>query len=372
MDPAQVAKKANISEGRLQSWESGDRRPTITQLRTLARVYRRPIAVFYLPTPPADIRLPTDYRRLPGAVEGVETPELRYEIRRAVDRRQIALNLLTEAAEEPVDFPITGQLTERPDNLGARIRDALAVDLDTQQSWRGQYESFNGWRRAIEAKGALVQQMTDVELQEARAFCVAEFPVPIIVLNIKDTPRGRVFSLMHEVVHVALHQDGLCDLDDVTTRSPENLRIERFCNAVAGAALVPGDSLLTDDVVLRHGVDPVWSDDELARLAQQFGISREVVLRRLLDLHRTNADFYRGKRDQFLQENEEARQRRQGGFAPPHQVAWASAGPTFIGLVLNGYANGSITGSDVSDYLGIRLKHLPRVEQQLTSAERST
>lgn len=369
-DIEQAAKKAGVKPERLESWEAGERRPTIVQLRNIAWAYKRPIAVFYLPDPPEDIRPPRDFRRLPGQVAGVESPELRYELRRAAVRRETALELLGEEGEKPAAFPLTARAGDDPDELGLRIRETLGVGLETQFGWRDAYDPFNGWRAAIEEAGALVLQMTDVDLAEARGFSISETPVPVIVANIKDSPRGRTFTLLHEFVHVVLRQGGLCDLDDISRRTPEALRVERFCNMVAGAALVPRTSLLAERLVHDHGPETTWTDRDLTSLAQRYGVSREVVLRRLLDLGRTDEQFYREKRDQFLEEYEHARRQRAAGFAPPHQVALASAGPAFVGLVMTSYSHGHITASDVSDYLGIRLKHLPRIEEQLLSRSR--
>jgi hypothetical protein len=39
----------------------------------------------------------------------------------------------------------------------------------------------------------------------------------------------------------------------------------------------------------------------------------------------------------------------------------------FVRLVLDGFAQNIITASTVSDYLGVNLKHLPRVEQLVSS-----
>jgi Zn-dependent peptidase ImmA (M78 family)/DNA-binding XRE family transcriptional regulator len=371
LDLERSAKKVGVTPERLRSWETGEARPTMNQLRRLAHIYKRPVAVFYLPRPPEDVSPPKDYRRLPGRVSGVESPELRYEIRRAITRREFALELLEEAGEDVPGFPLTGERSEQPEALGARIRDALGLDMSVQSTWRGQYDSFNGWRSLLERAGALVQQMIGVEVSEARGFSIGEFPLPSIVVNIKDAPRGRTFSLLHELVHIVLRQGGLCDLDDTTSRPTEDLRVERYCNAVAGAALVPEGSLRASTFLRRHGGDAAWGDEELRTLASEFGVSKEVVLRRLLDLGETSEAFYTEKREQFLEEYEEARRRQPGGFAPPHQVALASAGPAFAGLVLSSYEQGTITASDVSDYLGIRLKHLPRIEQQLMTQARS-
>jgi Zn-dependent peptidase ImmA (M78 family) len=371
LDLERAARKIGVKPERLAAWEAGDTQPTMNQLRKLAHIYKRPVAVFYLPRPPADVSPPKDYRRLPGRVSGVESPELRYEIRRAITRREFALELLEEAGEEVPEFPLAAERSEPPERLGARIRAALGIDMSVQSTWRGPYDSFNGWRSLLERAGTLVQQMIDVEVSEARGFSISEFPLPSVVLNIKDAPRGRTFSLLHELVHIVLKQGGLCDLDDTTSRSTDDLQVERYCNAVAGATLVPEESLLASTFLRRHGRAAAWDDEELRTLASEFGVSREVILRRLLDLNQTSEDFYREKREQFLEEYEEARRRQVGGFAPPHQVALASAGPAFAGLVLSSYEQGTITASDVSDYLGVRLKHLRRIEEQLMAQAQS-
>ena len=48
LDLHEAAKKAAIRPERLQSWEAGETRPTVNQLRKLGQVYKRPLAIFYL------------------------------------------------------------------------------------------------------------------------------------------------------------------------------------------------------------------------------------------------------------------------------------------------------------------------------------
>ena len=64
----EAARKLQVKPERLASWETGERRPTINQLRHLARVYRRPIAVFFLSKPPKKFKAMHDFRRLPGEI----------------------------------------------------------------------------------------------------------------------------------------------------------------------------------------------------------------------------------------------------------------------------------------------------------------
>ncbi len=63
--PDEVARKIRVAPERIDAWETGAAHPTISQLRNLGRVYRRPIAVFYLPEPPGPgPKMLTDYRRI--------------------------------------------------------------------------------------------------------------------------------------------------------------------------------------------------------------------------------------------------------------------------------------------------------------------
>src|SRR5688500_5462508 len=80
----EAATKVGVDPQRLASWEEGgEERPTMNQLRALAKVYRRPISVFYLSKAPVDKEIMHDFRRLPGEVALIYSPALRLEIRAA-------------------------------------------------------------------------------------------------------------------------------------------------------------------------------------------------------------------------------------------------------------------------------------------------
>jgi Zn-dependent peptidase ImmA (M78 family) len=162
----------------------------------------------------------------------------------------------------------------------------LGVDLATQARWTAAYDALNAWRARIEAAGVLVFQMSRVDLEEVRGFSLAEDPVPVIAINTKDAPNARVFTMLHELCHVALRESGICEPDEDRLLPSEERQVEVFCNRVAGAALVPMRDLLNQGTVRGHA-GPVWSDEELHTLARRFSASRFVVLRRLLTARRT-------------------------------------------------------------------------------------
>ncbi len=367
LDVDQAAKRIRVKPDRLASWERGESRPTVKQLRKLGRVYRRPLAIFYLPEPPLDFHPMHDFRRLPGEVAGVQSPELRYEIRRALNRREIALELYEAALGPVTEFTLRAQLSEDPDRVAERIRTALGVTPEIQAGWKPGYETLNRWRTALEDAGVLVLQMTGVDVSESRGFSTSETPLPTVVVNIKDSPAARCFTMFHELTHVMLREGGLCDLDDHTLRAPEELQAEIFCNMVAGATLMPRSALLAESTVRAKRGTSEWEHHEIKGLADRYGVSREAMLRRLLVLGRTTAGFYKKMRKEYAKAYE-AREPKRGGFAPPHRLAISSAGPLFVRLVLSNYHQELITASTVSDYLEVRLKHLDKIESEVLGA----
>lgn len=357
-----AAQKAKIKPELLAEWEAGTLRPSIAQLRRLANLYRRPLAVFYLPEPPRRFQVMHDFRRPHRHELALEdSPKLAFEIRRAYDRREWALELMEEIGEEPKAFDGSANPNESAEDVALRLRTIVRVSLEDQRNWRADNEAFKQWRLALEAAGILTMQTTDVSLAEVRGFSVSLRPLPVVVVNIKDAPRGRIFTLLHEAAHVMLNEGGICDLHDAD--------VEAFCNRVAGAALFPKDAILSSAVVRAHKKgDPVWQDSELRDLSREFGGSREAALVRLLTLKLTSQSFYEQMKAEFLRQYAEQQRRREEseGHPLPHVIAIASAGPFFTSLVVESLNRDKITASDVSDYLQIRLKHLKDLQGEFS------
>jgi Zn-dependent peptidase ImmA (M78 family)/DNA-binding XRE family transcriptional regulator len=366
---SEASQKINVSEESIAKWEADEDKPSISQLRKLSEVYKRPLAVFYLAEPPMDFQAMRDFRRRDDDQQLRLSPKLLYEIRQSEERREAALELLDSIDERVKPFSGSASISQDPEETAKTIRNILGVKLADQLTWKkGIYESFNQWRTALEQAGVLVFQATEIETEEAAGFSSKHAKLPIITVNIKDAPSARAFTLLHELAHLMLHQNSVCnELSYEGKRDRDGERIEVFCNHVAGAVLIPKRSLLDEPLVSRHpSTKPEWEDEHLDSLSLKFGASREVVLRRLLILGKTDKEFYRAKRKQYKEEWEEAQKNRpKGGFAPPHQMAISSAGRTFVDLVLRSFYRKKITLSDVSSLLGVRLKHLPKIERAI-------
>jgi Zn-dependent peptidase ImmA (M78 family) len=361
----EAAKKIGVKPAKLAAWEAGDSSPTIGQLRKIAGVYKRPLAVFFLSEPPRDFDALKDFRRLPDQMRAAPSPELSVEIRRAYVRRETALELANSLGIDPPRLPAVSSNLRDSAPLAQEARHILRITLQQQCAWRTPYEILRGWIAALERVGVLVFQTGAVSVEEMRGFSIDAEPFPVIVVNAKDSPRGRVFTLIHEFAHLLINRGGLCDLHTAARARTQDEETEVFCNQVAGTFLLPEHEFSNDPVVVGKAVRAPWQDSEIRSLADKYSISQEVVLRRLLTLGRITESFYRQKREELLETYRQEQQRGQGGFAPYHVVKIRDLGRAFIRLALEAYHTEAINSSDVAEMLGVKLKHLPTIEQDI-------
>ncbi|MGC9222952.1 MAG: ImmA/IrrE family metallo-endopeptidase [Terracidiphilus sp.] len=365
---ADAAKTANVEPETLTAWEAGDESPTVSQLRNLATKYHFPLALFYLPKPPADFTPLRDFRRLPDTKDRTISAELARQIRSAHERRELAMELYEDLGETVRPFLLKASLKYAPEAVGEEVREFLGVNDAEQRKAAREDRAFDFWRRKLEEKGIMVfvaSGTQGVNLKEMRGFAIARNQVPVIVINGRDNSQGgKCYTLLHELTHVMLGESALTNGDGGTT---EEQKIERFCDAVAAAALMPRDLMLSIPQVKSAG-ERKWNDDELRSLANAIGVSREAFLLRLVSLRRASWDFYMARRTKFKDEYEAAEALKL--MAPKKPVAikrsillmsWNGRG--FTRLVLRSYYDQRITLNDVSSYLGAKVRHIPALER---------
>jgi Zn-dependent peptidase ImmA (M78 family) len=133
---------------------------------------------------------------------------------------------------------------------------------------------------------------------------------------------------------------------------------------------MPRDALLNDSRVVAQGrLSENWSDDEVSDLARQFNVSREALLRRLLTFDRTTSAFYGKKRNQYSNEYSVTKALRKAQPLETEmkrnmpQETVSNFGRPFVRMILGNYYQDRITLSDVSGYLGLKVKHIAKLEQ---------
>jgi Zn-dependent peptidase ImmA (M78 family)/transcriptional regulator with XRE-family HTH domain len=369
----QAAKKIGVSPTSLQSWERAEKPPTITQLRNAAAAYRRPLAVLLLPSTPKDFQPLRDFRRLPSAGEQTQpprSPELNAEFRRAMSQREVFLELLelTPGSVPEISKKIRLQPNLPAEDAGAHLRDLLGMGAFPNALWLRQNDALNDCVAAVEGLGVLVIQTHRVTHNEMRGFSISEWPFPAIALNGGDWPRPKLFTLLHELCHLALNAGGLCDLHERRgDRTPDD-RIEHYCNEAAASALMPRAAFLSEEQVQQANQRYNWSLGELRKLSARFGASSEAALLRLISVGKATWSLYWELKPRLEQEYADARQgererQRQAKGGPSFYVIKArDLGHRYVASVLDAFRSRAISSLDVADYLEVRFDQLPNLE----------
>lgn len=369
LDVKAAAKKLGVKPERLGEWEAGQGSPSLPQLRKMSETYRRPLAVFLLPEPPKEFQTIRDYRSTARS-DPSSSYYLALEERSAQVRREAAVELAEATDSAPPRFKLRCTLEDDPEEVGAKVRKNLGIDLESQLEWKDEYEALRNWKSAIEAKGVLLFEMQKVPLTEARGFSVFHEVFPIVALNGADSPRGRVFTLGHELTHLLLRTGGVCEFFERV--SPEHREIEIFCNRVAAAMLMPRDALLAmPDSAKRDMID----FNVVGRLARKFAVSSEAMVVRLVELDRLPREkmgaalaTLRAWAEAAARKKKEDEKKKKI-IIPRFRLALKRNGVSFSSLVLSAYQAEVITLSDASGLLNLGAKHFRTLQDKLYDAE---
>ena len=362
-----VAKRLGVKAERVEAWERGELQPTARQMGLLARFLQRPLSTFFLPRPPNLPALAAEYRRLPGVEPGKESPELRLALRQMLIRRDNALNLMGELGTPVPRFRLRAHLSESPADVGARLRAALGVSTEEQLGWPSEWAAWPAWRAAVEQAGVLVFVFSRVALDEARGLALLRHPLAAVGVNGKEIPEGKIFTLLHEVVHLMLasgHEEAPA-LEE--KRSPaEWLSVERFAEVAASHAIVPEPTLRSQVTAL--GLRPEWTVSSVRRLARRFRITPLATATRLRESGFMSWKTYRDWREEW-DIHVAGLPPRRGGIATPAEKALNSAGRPFAQLVIEALSANRITSADAARYLNLGFDHFEALRADLVGAE---
>lgn len=368
--PDLAAKRLAVKEETLARWEAGALLPTITQLRKAGKVYGRPLAVLLLPTPPRDYQPIRDFRRGSEGLLAEWSPALHKEMKRALSQREVVQEIAEispGAVSEPVQLPLVTVQTDA-ETVASALREWLELDRVPSAVRSQPQRLLNAVIRAVEARGVLVLQTQGVELREVRGFSITETP-SVVVLNGKDWARPRLFTLLHELCHLATNLSGLCDLHEDRRVETERDEIERYCNQVAAAALAPREQVFSIQAVASAGASKRWTLEELEGVSRPFGASSEAMLLRLISLGKADWDTYYLRKPEFEHQYEDARQRererrRAAEGGPSYYVVKArDLGHGYIATVLDAYEQRAISSLDAADYLEVRFDQISKLEE---------
>jgi Zn-dependent peptidase ImmA (M78 family)/transcriptional regulator with XRE-family HTH domain len=357
-DVVNEIKRKRITVEVVEAWEEGKSSPSYEQLERLAyEIYKRPLALFFFPEPPEEEAPKQSFRTLPQEEIDLMEPSLLYLIRRAKAMQENLRELFngTNPAAKKICGDIKIGRSDSVSNVAIVIRKYLNVGLSTQYALKTNEEALKYWRTLLEEHGIFIFKDAFKD-EDCSGFCLYDNVFPIIYLNNSQPKIRQIFTLFHELAHLLFRTGGV-DFrhnDFVQNLRGENKHIEVFCNRFAGEFLVPTAEIRTQ--IQKKKID----DNLLSQLAKKFSVSREVILRKCLDLGYVTQTFYEAKVEEWEKERMERSGPSSGGDYYLTQEAYLSG--RYVETAFSKYYQGVISKLQLADYFGIKEANVSNFE----------
>jgi len=348
----------------IRAWESGNATPTYTQLEKLAyQLYKRPIALFFFPSPPPETDAKQSFRTLPDFEIDKLSHDTRYALRqaRAMQIGLAELNNGVNPSQQKIfrDLNVTKDDAERASQVA---RNYLGISLDDQIKWKNKEEALENWREIVQDKGVFVFKRS-YKQKDISGFSLVDPEFPVIYLNNSTAPSRQLFTIFHELGHVLLNANGVTKSSDryISSLVGDAKEIEIFCNKFAAELLVPSHDF--DQQMNLH--EPL--EQQIKRLADRYNVSREVILRKFLNKNLVSAAYYEEKAREWNEEYQKyaqlQKEKRKGKPSGDYYATQAVyLGYKFLALAFDKYYEGNVSREQLADYLNVKVKNISQLE----------
>lgn len=181
--------------------------------------------------------------------------------------------------DEP--FALTASVKVGETEKAIKSLNALYVPIRRSDGSVDPSATFRETRVSMERRGIIV--LCDRVNDGFRGFCFAQRDnFPLIFINTTgQRPATKLFTLMHEAVHIFVGSTGVSDPSILRNKT------ERFCNAVAASVMMPRDEFAK----LYESIEKLPTRTAATALARHFGASKQAAALRVSELG-LNDSFY--------------------------------------------------------------------------------
>jgi Zn-dependent peptidase ImmA (M78 family)/transcriptional regulator with XRE-family HTH domain len=360
--------KIAVSIEKLQEWENGDSYPTIRQAQTLAKAYKRPFALFFLPDIPSDFQPLQDFRKK-GAKE-LSTSSI-FIIREIQQKQAWISETNEENGEDKVSIVGRYSINDSPALVAKDMLETLSINPLSYTTNNPILE----WIDKVESKGVFISRTSFIhsrlklDSNELQGFAIADEYAPFVFINSDDWNAPQLFTMVHELAHIWIAETGISNDVEPTIKNVRDYNpIELFCNEVAANALMPSDYVLNLE---SHVFD---NSREVFKMAKNIGVSSFALLVRALNLkvitlnnyNRLKAQADQDYKDFLIREEEKNKKAKEKKGGPNYFLLQLNRNSRlFTQTVLDAFRGGIIEPTQASRLLNVKVNKFPKLEAQM-------
>lgn len=281
-----AAAKVSVTIEKLKDWEAGTSQPTVKQAQTLAKAFKRPFALFFLPEIPHDFQPLQDFRK--SGSKALTTSSI-FIIREIQQKQTWIRDVNIENQEEKLAFVGRFSLKDNPQSVAKDILNTLKINPASYKT----DNPIKEWIDAAEKNGIFVSRTSFIhsrlklDSEELQGFAIADPHAPFIFVNSDDWNAPQLFTLVHELAHIWIAETGISNEIEPDLKQKDKFHpVELFCNEVAANALMP------KEIVLSFDSSSFQTAKDVFKVAKQLGISSFALLVRALNLNIISTPAY--------------------------------------------------------------------------------
>jgi len=310
--------------------------PTIKQLGSFATQLHIPFGSLLLDEPPIieDIRVAFRTQKNVPAEVSLTVRDVIYEMK----RKQAWFKEESQVANEKIT--IIGSARD----LSTESTLKVVKRLLTLNHFGTARQLFNDLREQLAHLGILSMQKGSaglgtnrpLDVSELRAFVLLDDYAPLIFINQKDSYTARVFSLVHEFIHILRGSDELLGGND------NDVAEERKINRVVAAFLMP------EEVFKR-----VFKRDDLNRAAHYFNVSPEATVIRAKEIGIIS-------RSMLVKIPDFSKNPNKGSGGNPYNTALSYNDGRYMNALISAQERGALQPTRVASLIGVSYKMLDK------------
>ncbi|NCU36238.1 ImmA/IrrE family metallo-endopeptidase [Candidatus Falkowbacteria bacterium] len=365
-----AAAKVSVPIDKLKDWEAGTNQPTIRQAQTLAKAYKRPFALFFLPDIPRDFQPLQDFRK--SESKALTTSSI-FIIREIQQKQAWISDVNSENNEEKLSFVGRFTIDNNPQKVAQDILSTLKINPASYKS----ENPIKEWIDAAETNGIFISRTSFIhtrlklDSEELQGFAIADPYAPFVFINSDNWNAPQLFTLVHELAHIWIAETGISNEVEPELKQKDKLHpVELFCNEVAANALMP------IEIVLSFDTASFQSSKEVFKAARQLGVSSFALLVRALNLgiistsayqklkREADIDFAEYLKKEAIKKAKLRKKEKPGG--PNYYLLQSNRNSRlFTQTVLDAFRGGFIEPTLASNLLNVQINKFQKLEAQL-------
>ena len=330
---------------------AGNKSPTYQQLEKISKLIRVPLGLLVIESP-LDVDTPRISFRTRNSQEIVDMSS---ELRETIIEMQEKQSFLQSQIDEDTDIT-DDQVAGSTDHLviAKYIRNKLDIPVDYLHDTKG--NSLSYFRDRASSIGVFIffngkikdNTHRPLNPDEFRGFSLKSSRAPIIFVNQRDSQNAQLFTLVHELTHLFVNNEGVSDKYEQADY--DRVGTEALVNRVTAELLVPKQLFVAEGTL------------DIEQLASKYSVSRYVIARRLLDFSRISKSRYDSIVRSIQTEKSPAKRSSSGNYINSLRFR---TDKVFFGFVYNAIMQDRISYTEAFRLIGTGYKGFKALEGSL-------